>query len=198
MAAQDIETFYPKSVKDWRMWLEKNHANKESIWVIFYKKETGYPTITWSESVDQALCFGWIDSLKRKLDEQRSIQFFSKRKPKSTWSRVNKEKVEKLIGEGLMTKAGFRCIEIAKENGTWTMLDEVENLITPEDLQVKLDQTPLALAYFTSLTKTPKKQLLQWLVLARTEDTRNNRIQNIVENASLGQLPMSFRIKNNL
>src|SRR5690606_32773259 len=97
MPEKEIETFYPKNIQEWRKWLVKNHLKKNAVWLVMYKKAANEPSVSWSDAVDEALCFGWIDSVKKKLDEVRSIQFFSKRKPKSTWSKINKEKVKKLI-----------------------------------------------------------------------------------------------------
>src|SRR5690606_14486320 len=130
----EIEIFYPTSQADWRKWLEKNHLSKQSVWLVFYSKSSKKPSISWSEAVDVALCFGWIDSKKIKIDDERAHQFFSKRKPNSTWSKINKEKVARLIDNGAMTEGGLVGIEIAKQNGSWTILDEVEALTIPPDL----------------------------------------------------------------
>ena len=192
MPSIEIETFYPRSKKEWRNWLAKNHLKKDAVWLVCYKKNADKPTITWSESVDEALCFGWIDSIKKKLDEERSIQFFSKRKPKSTWSRINKEKVIKLIENGLMTEAGLNCINIAKQNGSWEILDIVEDLTMPGDLEKALKTKTNALNYFLSLSKSVRKAMLQWLVLAKRPETRQKRIDEIVEKASKNQKPKQF------
>ena len=114
--------------------VSKKPYSENAFWVIFYKQKADKPTITWSDAVDEALCFGWIDSIKKTLDEERSIQFFIKRKPKSTWSKINKEKVKKLIAAEKMMQAGLGCIEIAQENRSWEILDSVEELIIPKDL----------------------------------------------------------------
>lgn len=121
-----IEIFHPTSPTAWRKWLEKNHPSKQAVWLVFYNKSSSRQSVSWSDAVDVALCFGWIDSKKIKIDEDTSHQFFSRRKPNSTWSKINKEKVQKLIDNGLMTPAGYESIETAKQNGTWTILDEVE------------------------------------------------------------------------
>lgn len=114
-----------------KMWLENNHVIEDSVWVIFYKQKVKKPTMTWSDSVDEALCFGWIDSTKMTLDKERFIQYFSKRKAKSTWSKVNKDKILVLRASGDMTPAGEVSIEVAKRNGSWEILDSVEALIIP-------------------------------------------------------------------
>jgi len=189
MQDKKIETYYPKTKQQWRKWLLKNHSKENAVWVVFYKKKSNIPSISWSDAVDEALCFGWIDSVKKKLDEERSIQFFSKRKPKSTWSKINKEKVKNLIETGKMTQSGLDCIDVAKQNGSWQILDSVEELVIPEDLEKALKLKAQALDFFLSLNKSTKKMLLQWLVLAKREDTRKKRISEIVESVLIKQKP---------
>lgn len=181
MEKNEIGIFYPKSQTAWKKWLEKNHLSKQAVWLIFYTKSSDKKSISWSAAVDVALCFGWIDSKKIKIDHETSHQFFSKRKPKSTWSKINKLKVEKLIEQGLMAKEGFKCIEIAKQNGSWTILDEVEELIIPADLEKALLDKPNAKEHFMSLSKSARKLFLAKLVFARTTQTRQKRIAEILE-----------------
>ena len=187
-----IETYYPETKQQWRAWLEENYLQKEAVWLILYKKNVNKPTISWSDAVDEALCFGWIDSVKKKLDEQRSIQFFSKRKPKSTWSKINKEKVQKLMEAGQMTNAGLDCIALAKQNGSWEILDSVEQLAIPKDLETELMSKANAMDFFLSLSKSTKKAMLQWLVLAKRPDTRQKRIAEIAKLAAQQQKPKQF------
>lgn len=134
MQKKEVETFCPTSQTEWRKWLNKNHNSKQSVWLVCYKKKSNKPTIAWNDAVDEALCFGWIDSKRIPIDEEKFMQFFSRRKPNGTWSKVNKEKIRKLIESGLITKVDFKIIESAKQNGTWTILDEVEELKIPNDL----------------------------------------------------------------
>lgn len=192
---QAIEAFYPKNRQEWRDWLQINHDRKQSIWLIYYKKKSNIPTVTYSEAVDEALCFGWIDSKSKPLDDEKFMQFFSKRKAKSVWSKVNKEKIERLTKEGLMTKAGFDIIEIAKQNGSWTILDEVEALIIPKDLNDEFENRTKAKAYFLSLSRSDKRNILQWLILAKRQETRQNRISEIVELSEQFLKPKQFRGK---
>ncbi|ANE51686.1 YdeI/OmpD-associated family protein [Flavisolibacter tropicus] len=187
-----ITVFYPESINTWRKWLEKNHLSKTAVWLVFYSKKSGRKTISWTDAVDVALCFGWIDSKKIKIDEETSHQFFSKRKPKSTWSKINKEKVIKLIDKGLMSKAGIDAIEMAKQNGSWTMLDQVEELVIPEDLENAFQSKHGSKDYFLSLSKSVRKAMLQWLVLAKRPDTRLKRIDEIAELASRKMKPKQF------
>ncbi|HEX2533138.1 MAG TPA: YdeI/OmpD-associated family protein [Chitinophagaceae bacterium] len=190
---EDVQIFHPESPEGWRKWLEQHHLTEQSVWLVCHTKKSGKKTISWSESVDVALCFGWIDSKKIKIDEETSYQFFSRRKPKSTWSRINKEKVAKLIGEGLMTKAGLEAVEIAKENGSWTVLDPVEELVIPEDLEEAFRSRQGSKQYFMSLSKSARKILLQWLVLAKKPETRKKRVDELAEEASQGRKPKPFQ-----
>ena len=183
MQKNEIEIYYPKSQIEWRKWLEKNHLSKQAVWLVYYSKKSNKESITWSEAVDVALCFGWIDSKKIKIDDEISHQFFSKRKPKSTWSKINKNKVDILIEKGLMTNAGFESIAIAKQNSSWTILDEVEELIIPADLEAEFLVKPIAKVHLMSLSESRKKMILQWLVLAKTATTRQKRIVEIIEQA---------------
>ncbi len=178
---QEVETFYPESQAAWRQWLQENHVSKQSIWLIYYKKKANIPSLSWSNAVDEALCFGWIDSTAKPIDDQKYMQFFSKRKPNSVWSKVNKEKVSNLIIKGLMTEAGSKSIERAKQNGTWTILDEVEELIIPKDLDEAFDIHTGTKNYFLSLSKSVRKMMLYRLVLAKRPETRQKRIEKIID-----------------
>lgn len=186
------EIFYPKNISEWREWLTENHKLKNAVWVVFHTKTSGKPTLSWSEAVDVALCFGWIDSKKIKVGPTTSHQYFTKRKPKSNWSRINKEKIEKLTASGEMTQAGLQAVEIAKQNGSWTILDSVEDLIIPTDLEEALSHHHGAKDFFMSLSKTIKKMMLYWVVSAKREETRQNRINEIAQAAAQQQKPKQF------
>ena len=189
---KETEVFCPKNKKQWRKWLEMNHMEKDAVWLVFYRKASSKYNLSWSESVDESLCFGWIDSTKRTIDSERYKQYFTKRKAKSNWSKINKEKIEALIDNGLMTEAGFKSIEIAKENGSWTILDKVENLEIPKDLKQGLANHKGAAEYFESLSRSDKKSMLYWVVSAKREETRLKRIIEIVQNAGQQRKPKPF------
>lgn len=189
MQKKEVEIFYPASRTNWRKWLVKNHLSKQAVWLVFYNQSSGKKSISWSEAVEVALCFGWIDSKKIKIDQETSHQFFSRRKPNSTWSRINKEKVQQLVENGLMTEAGYKSIEVAKQNGSWTILDEVEELIIPKDLDLEFAVKPDSKDFFLSLSKSARKSILQWLKLAKRPETRQKRITEIVELAVQKQKP---------
>lgn len=190
---KEPETFCPTSPWHWREWLQAHHAEKQSVWLIYHKKKSATPSLTWSQAVDEALCFGWIDSRAQPLDDERYRQFFSRRKPGSAWSKINKAKVERLIAAGLMTPAGLASIETAKQNGAWTLLDDVEELQIPADLAQLLAARPLAANYFERLSRTDKRNMLQWLVLAKRPATRQKRLAEIVDAAAQQLKPPPFR-----
>lgn len=195
MNKQEIEEFYPETKQHLRKWFQKNHLAKDAVWLIFYKKHTGKPSVAWTDAVDEALCFGWIDSKGETIDKDTFRQYFCKRKPKSTWSKINKQKIETLAAKGLIVEAGFKVIEIAKQNGSWTILDEAEELTVPPELEKAFEKFANSKAYFLSLSKSKKKVLLYWIALAKTASTKQKRILEIAENASQNQHPKQFRPK---
>lgn len=190
---KDTEEFCPKNQKDWRKWLDLNHKKKESVWLIFYKKKSPNYNLSWSDSVDEALCFGWIDSTKRKIDNEKYKQYFCKRKAKSNWSKINKDKIKSLTEQGLMKENGYKSVEIAKENGSWTILDDVEALLIPKDLKKEFTNYKGSKEYFDSLSNSEKKILLYWIVSAKRKETRHKRILEIAKNASEHLKPKQFR-----
>ncbi len=190
---KEVDEFCPTDKQHWREWLELNHIECDAIWVIFYKKKSPDFNLSWSDSVDEALCFGWIDSVKKTIDDERFKQYFSKRKSKSNWSKVNKDKVKLFIEQGLMREQGLLSIDIAKENGSWTILDNVEALIIPEDLKRELENHKDSMEFYESLSKSVKKGLLYWVISAKRAETRQKRIAEIVEHAGEKLKPKQFR-----
>jgi uncharacterized protein YdeI (YjbR/CyaY-like superfamily) len=170
-----------------------NHETQQSVGLIQFKKECNVPTISWTEAVDEALCFGWIDSTRRTVDHQRFLQLFTRRKPKSVWSKINKEKVQRLTEQQLMAPAGLAAVAVAKQNGSWEILNEVETLEIPKDLEAGLNSLPGAMLFFSGLSKSVRKAILQWLVLAKRTETRQKRIREIAELAAQGLKPKQFR-----
>lgn len=142
--------------------------------------------------MDEALCFGWIDSTKKSMDEERYMQYFSKRKPTSIWSKINKEKVALLIETNKMTEAGLESIETARQNGSWTKLNDIEALVIPEDLKAVLRSYDHALEYFENLSRSNQKILLYWIASAKRPETRQKRIIEISKSASLRKRPSQF------
>jgi len=187
------EAVCPPNLNAWRQWLQENHTTNQSVWLIYYKINSKRASFSLSDAVDEALCFGWIDSKSKSLDEDKFMQFFSRRKSNGTWSKINKEKIKQLIETKRMAAAGLEAIEKAKLNGSWTLLDEVEELIIPKDLEKAFKSMPGSKAFFTSLSKSVKKSMLQWLVLAKTNKTREKRIHEIARCAQLKFKPSAFR-----
>lgn len=177
---KNIKTFYAKDIAAWRAWLQKNGEQENSVWLIIYKKQSGTPSIYYSEAVDEALCFGWIDSTPNKRDEKSYYQFFAKRNPKSNWSKVNKLKVEKLIAEGRMAAQGMKMIELAKRTGTWDALNEVDEIIIPDDLQQSLAANKTAKQFFEAFSRSSKRGILEWVLNAKKPETRQKRIAETV------------------
>ncbi len=187
---KESESFCPGDIKAWRNWLKKYHHSKSSVWLVYYKKHTATPSISYNEAVEEALCFGWIDSTRKTLDKDRFTQLFSKRKPKSVWSAINKEKVKKLEAEGRMTIAGMESIKLAKENGCWDILTNID--IIPKDLETALKKYKGSQTYFTGLSPSTRLAILQWLVLAKRPETRQKRIDEIAKLAAKRQKPKQF------
>lgn len=190
--SDDEEIFYPESPKHWRDWLQINHVKKHSVWLLFYKKKSGKPSLTWSESVDEALCFGWIDSVKKTIDQDRYKQYFCKRKPKSNWSEINKQKVSDLTKKGLMSEAGLICVQTAKQNGSWDKKEVYDDKSIPDDLLIQLQKVPGAETFFSGLSQSVKKNMLVWIATAKRPETRQKRILEIATLAGQNQKPKPF------
>ncbi len=177
---KDKQRFTAKTRQEWRSWLADNYAQNEGIWLITSKKNSGMPYLSYNDIVEEALCFGWIDSLGRKLDERRTMLYCSPRKLKSNWSKANKDRVAKLLKLGLMTPAGIAKVERAKADGSWSFLDDVEALILPDDLKQALAKNPVAEQYFDAFPSSVKRGILEWIKNAKRETTRNKRITKTV------------------
>ncbi len=172
--------FYFKTDIEWKNWLEKNHISSEGIFLIFYKVENLEESMRWEEAVKIALCFGWIDSTVKSLGDGKRQQYFCSRKPKSVWSALNKKYIKELSAKNLIHEAGLKSIEIAKENGSWIALDDVENLIIPSDLQFEFGKNLTAYTNYKNFAKSYKKGYLYWLSQAKREATRKKRITEII------------------
>lgn len=185
-----LETIYASDRQTWRKWLIRHHRTATGVWLIYYKVKSGQPSIRYSDAVKEALCFGWIDSKVKTLDDDRYMQIFTPRKPKSVWSKLNKQYIEELIAQGLMTEAGLEKINTAKQDGSWTLLDDVEALVIPDDLQKALAINEIANQNFTTFSNSSKKTILQWLSSAKRPETRQRRIEQIIHSAAQNQNPL--------
>ncbi|HEY0743500.1 MAG TPA: YdeI/OmpD-associated family protein [Chryseosolibacter sp.] len=173
-------TFYAKNRNAWRNWLKKNHDKKTFIWLIIYHKSSSTPSVYYEEAVEEALCFGWIDSKPNKRDHESRYQYFSKRKPVSNWSKLNKTRVKKLVAAGLMHDAGLAAIALARKNGSWSSLDEVEKMVIPADLDKMLRKNKTALKNFEAFPPSVRKGIFQWISSAKREETRKKRVEETV------------------
>lgn len=172
-------------------WLQANHETAKAVWLVYYKKGSGTPSIAWSEAVDEALCYGWIDSTSKPIDEHQYEQYFTKRKPTSMWSKVNKDKIIELRRDSRMRPAGEAVIETAKANGYWTLLDDAQNHIVPDDL-VSAFPSVGARATFDALAQSRRRNILSWIALAKRAPTRERRIQQTADAAAKGEAPDNF------
>ena len=164
----------------WRAWLKKHHASERSVWLIIHHKNSGTPCVLYEEAVEEALCFGWIDSIAHKRDATSKYQFFAQRKPKSNWSKANRERAERMIAEGTMTPAGQALIDAAKRSGAWEALVDVQNSVIPDDLQRRLDKNKTAREHFLAFPPSSKRIILEWILNAKKPETRQKRIEETV------------------
>lgn len=174
------ELYFKRDV-DWYDWLSQNHETANGVYLIFYKLEMNVPTMRWEEAVKVALCFGWIDSTVKSLGNGKRRQYFTKRNPKSVWSALNKRYVIELESDSLIQPSGYEKINIAKQNGMWTFLDDVENLIIPNDLQEAFNANTLAYTNYQNFAPGYRKSYLYWLKQAKREATRQSRIEKIID-----------------
>lgn len=168
---------HPKTRDEWRAWLEENHTRTEGLWLVSYKRATGKPRVEYEEAVEEALCFGWIDSKANTLDDERAMIWMSPRKPRTGWARTNKERIERLIANGRMTAAGLAKIEAAKQDGSWNALDAAEALEIPPDLDKALDEHGAARQNFEAFPPSVRKGILGWIGTAKRPETRAKRVE---------------------
>lgn len=182
MASSELKRFYAKDRTAWRNWLEKNHTKSEGIWLIYYKKTSGKRRLEYNDAVEEALCFGWIDSTSRPIDDKKYMQRFTPRKPKSGWSSLNKQRVQRMIDQGLMTPAGLEKIEIAKKNASWESLDKIyspiDQLEIPDELAKAFSKNRKAKSNFENFAPFTKRQFLYWINAAKRDETRKARIKH--------------------
>ena len=172
--------------KEWRIWLERNHSSENEVWVIIQKKKSERNGLKYQEAVEEAICFGWIDSKMQSIDNNSFRQRFSPRKKNSIWSKKNKETAEKMIQERKMKKSGFETINIAKQNGKWdAAYSSKDVLIIPKDLEKALKQNKLAWKNFNKFSNSKRLQFIYWVNSAKKDETRQKRIINVVKKSTL-------------
>ena len=172
---------YVKSRAEWRNWLTRNHDRNAGIWLVFYKKHTGRPALGYDAAVEEASCFGWIDSIIKKLDEDRYVRKLTPRQSGSRWSKLNKARVKKLVGQGLMTESGLARVIEAKESGVWEESDRPHiSSELLEELKKALAQSKQAKARFEQLAPAHKRQFIGWVGVAKRQETRNRRVMESI------------------
>ena len=171
------ETVHPTTRAQWRRWLQRHHRRTEGVWLVSFKQATGKPRVEYDEAIEEALCFGWVDSRPRKLDDERTMLYFTPRKPGSGWAGSNKARVARLTAAGRMAPAGLAKVEAARRDGSWTALDGVEALELPPDLRRSLAARPRAAGCFDAFPPSVRRGILQWIANAKRPETRARRVE---------------------
>lgn len=187
MGVDDYEQVRVTSRAHWRAWLAANADTSPGVWLVLPRRGNDDPAPRYDDVVEEALCFGWIDSTVRTRDERFGLQLVTPRKPTSTWSASNKERLSRLLPAGLMTERGLRAVEVARANGSWEILDSVDRLEVPEDLASALDSIPAAREFFDAMPPGARKQSLYLVISAKRPETRAARIATIVTAAAEGR-----------
>ena len=183
----DYPIYHAESRVQWRAWLEAHHGSAPGVWVCSWKGATGKPACPYPEVVEEAICFGWIDSTVNPLDDERALQLLTPRKAKSGWTRLNRQRAADMEAAGLMTDAGRRAIEVARANGWWTIYDPVEDLLEPDELAAALDADVSARRHWDGFPPSARKQMLWWVISAAKPETKASRVATIVEQAARGE-----------
>jgi uncharacterized protein YdeI (YjbR/CyaY-like superfamily) len=189
----DDEQVQPESLAEWREWLVQNHDRGAGVWLVMRRASAGGPRISYEESVEQALCFGWVDSKGRSLDAERTMLWFAPRKRGSGWARTNKERIERLTAAGLMAPAGQAVIDAAKADGSWSLLDDVENLAVPDDLAAAFAAHPPAQQHWDAFPRSVRRAILEWIVQAKRAETRANRVAEAAAKAQVNERANQWR-----
>jgi len=182
-ALDDAQLVHADDRATWRAWLEANHATSSGAWLVTWRRRSGRLGLDYEAAIEEALCFGWVDSTAGRVDDDRGKLYFAPRKPRSGWAATNKARIERLLAEGRMAPAGITAIERAKANGSWEVLDSAERLVVPADLAAALDARPPAAANFAGFPPSARKQVLAWVALAMRPETRADRIRRVVDAA---------------
>ena len=189
----DAPSVQPDTLAEWRSWLVREHAASAGVWLVIYKKSSGKRVFSFDEAIEEALCFGWIDSKPGRVDDKRTKLWFTPRKPGTGWSRINKDRIARVIDDGRMTEAGMLKIDAAKKDGSWSMLDSVDALQAPADLKAAFVAHPGSQVNFDNFPKSVRRGILEWIVQAKRPETRAKRIEETArlaaENKRANQWP---------
>ncbi|TFB87489.1 hypothetical protein E3O44_10360 [Cryobacterium algoricola] len=194
-SGDEVPRIHPESVDEWRAWLGENHQAATAVWLVFWRKASGRPILAYEDAVLEALAVGWIDSKPGRLDEHRTMLYFSPRKRGSAWARPNKLRIEVLRSEGRMLPAGEAVVAAAEADGSWTRLDEVENLTVPADLGSALDGIEGARAQWDAFPPSARRGILEWIVQAKTPATRAKRVDETARLAGRGERANQWKPK---
>ena len=193
-AGEQFQKIEVTSRAAWRRWLAQHHASAQGIWLVTYKKSADSARyLSYDDIVEEALAFGWVDSLPRGLDAARSMRLVAPRRPRSGWSAVNKARVEKLIAERRMAPSGLAAVKRAKGDGSWSRLDEVERLTVPPDLALALARYAQAASSFEAFPRSSKRIILEWIASAKTDATRKRRVDEAARLAGKNQRANHWR-----
>ena len=179
----ELDLVFVENTSQLRAWLLENYAQKKSVWLVKWKKGFGESYLNYHDMVDELICFGWIDSLPRNLDKEKTRYRISPRDPKSNWSKANKERVHRLVELGKMEEQGLKMVETAKVNGTWDFLDDVEKLVIPDDLEKAFINNEKARYFFNRFPDSSKRNILEWIKTAKQDSTRQKRITETISKA---------------
>ena len=193
VAHSDRARFHAETAQQWRDWLVENHEKTDGVWLVTWRTASGKPRLRYEDSVEEALAVGWVDSVANKIDDERSMLWFCPRKPTSGWARPNKERIERLERDGRMLPAGRRAVEVAKANGSWSLLDDVENLVAPDDLAAAFEANPGSREHWDAFPRSARRGILEWIVQAKTPPTRAKRITETAERAAQGERANQWR-----
>ena len=194
-AQDEGERIHPETTEEWAEWLERNHERETGVWLMSWRPHTGRPAMGYEDAVTEALRFGWIDSKAGKGDAERSQLWFSPRRKGSAWARTNKRRIERLEREGRLAPAGRRLIEAAKADGSWTLLDDVENLVVPDDLAAAFAAHPGAREHWDAFPPSARRAILEWIVHAKRAATRAKRIEETARLAARGERANEWKPK---
>ncbi|MCD0485093.1 YdeI/OmpD-associated family protein [Streptacidiphilus sp. ASG 303] len=182
-----------ESREEWRAWLSAHHADTPGVWAVTWKAGSGHPRVPYGDLVEEALCFGWVDSVPRRVDDSRTRLLVTPRRPGSRWSRLNRERAERLTAQGLMAEAGLAAVAAARADGSWTALDRVEDLVEPDDLRAALDAAPDARRHWDAFPRSARRAVLEWIGTAKREATRAARVRETVAEAAVGRRANQWR-----
>lgn len=183
----DLDRFHAETLDEWAAWLAANHDRSRGVWLVSWRRPTGRPAVTYEEAVTEAVRWGWIDSTRRKLEEERTMLRFTPRRSGSGWARSNKRRVEQLEREGRLEEPARRVIEAAKDDGSWALFDDVEDLVVPADLADAFARHPGSRERWDAFPPSARKQILWWIVQPKRPQTRERRIEETASRAAKGQ-----------